>query len=569
MKKQNTLTLATILLLTAVIILTPGCIGETEEKDASKPKTRKIDETPKPTWSFKGTLTSKNDSDTHQIDLRDKPYGCLLTIETGPDLRITYPILLNSNKTPIHPNPKLWSKIETIVEGGETYHINVTHRNRYIRNEEPEYEYTLNITVYPHSTTNTSKSAVPIQIPQKIQSKLISSLDEENRSWMKDISWFKIGPVNSDGLLIINSTGTPPRSTLMIYLIENQTDLIKSGETKYPLRHPVDHGNTYYLKIGYSRRQTAPKIHPYTYPFTLNIKLVPSSPNNNPGKATPLHIPETVEGQVASTKDANWFKLDLTDQSDGDLIINISFPEDARMNNRMRMELLGENKTKILGYIEISPNWQHTFRRGGIPQTTGHYPKKEIGGGRIYYLKIHMVEKHEGIVDPPEKYKLDIKGTMVPQSVIDENPNTYKVTCNTADTATEVNTPANIKATITSENDTHWFKTDLRNYPRGGILIVTFTMPEKTEPRCGFICRQPVCFNVPRTPKDCSHYQFTVLEKDRKTEVMKGSLAPKDETAFRKIINEGKQYYFKISAPHGRYNKEETYTIDVRFHPNK
>ncbi|MCK4491868.1 MAG: hypothetical protein KAU03_04540, partial [Candidatus Altiarchaeales archaeon] len=207
MKKQNTLTLATILLLTAVIILTPGCIGETEEKDASKPKTRKIDETPKPTWSFKGTLTSKNDSDTHQIDLRDKPYGCLLTIETGPDLRITYPILLNSNKTPIHPNPKLWSKIETIVEGGETYHINVTHRNRYIRNEEPEYEYTLNITVYPHSTTNTSKSAVPIQIPQKIQSKLISSLDEENRSWMKDISWFKIGPVNSDGLLIINSTG--------------------------------------------------------------------------------------------------------------------------------------------------------------------------------------------------------------------------------------------------------------------------------------------------------------------------------------------------------------------------
>ena len=160
-------------------------------------------------------------------------------------------------------------------------------------------------------------------------------------------------------------------------------------------------------------------------------------------------------------------------------------------------------------------------------------------------------------------------GTMTPQSVADEQPNTYTLTTSTADTALSVDLPASIKGKIISEDDTYWFKTNLAGYSKEGVLTVTFTMPTKTGPSCEFVCRQPVCFNPPKKPKDCYHYKFEVFESDEETLVMSGSVAPRDETTFRDILKKEGYYYFKISAPHGRYNKEESYTIDVRFYPNE
>ncbi len=49
---------------------------------------------------------------------------------------------------------------------------------------------------------------------------------------------------------------------------------------------------------------------------------------------------------------------------------------------------------------------------------------------------------------------------------------------------------------------------------------------------------------------------------------MEGSVAPDKEGIFKDVLKKGDMYYFKISAPHGRYNKEEPYTIDVRFSPD-
>lgn len=573
MKEKSVLVFATILLFAVGLVLISGCIGETKEKKSvDESGTENIREPP--TWSFKGTLASSNDSDTYELDLRDKPFGCLLTFElTGPNPRFIHPMLLDSNETPIFQDLEsdIYQLINgVVVDGGEIYYVVIKMRgDRHYTDKK--YEYTVNIRLFPHSTGNSSDTAVPIEIPGKVESKLVSRSREKNKFTMNDVNWFKIGPVNSSGLLVIDpiDSNNPSRRfnrNIRLYLLDDKAEVIRTGVIEHGLHCPVDNGNIYYIKVEHISKSRF--LYPSSYPFSINIDLVPNSVNNDPDNAIPIHLPETVEGKVVSIKDTNWFRLDLRNYSDGDIIINISLPEGAIMANVMKMELLGENKTDIIGYVYARPLWQGTFQKG-MPRTLGYYPEKEIEGERVYYVKVYMEVVHEELIDPLEAYKLEIKGTMVPLSVMGEEPNIYTLTGNTADTAVTVNLPAHMKGRISSEDDIQWFKTDLSAYPNGGILIVTLTMPSETEPRCGFVCRQPVCFNVPYTPLDCSHYQFKVFERDKKTEVMEGSVAPKDKTIFRDVLERGGQYYFRISAPHGRYNKEESYTIDVRFYPDK
>ncbi len=157
---------------------------------------------------------------------------------------------------------------------------------------------------------------------------------------------------------------------------------------------------------------------------------------------------------------------------------------------------------------------------------------------------------------------------MVSSAVMDEIPNIYTSISNTADTAMNVKLPAKIQGWITNEKDMQWLKADLGSYVKGGILTVSLTMPTKTVPSCEFVCNQPVCFNPPQTPPDCYNYKFVILEDDKKTKIADGSVTPNSTKTFRNVLKKGGQYYFNISAPHGRYNKDETYALEVRFSPN-
>lgn len=578
MKKGNMLIFVVISFLFLGIILMSGCVGEIkEEKGVDEPVTEKIREPP--AWSFSGTLSSKNDSHTYELDLRDKISGCLLTLElAGHNPELIYLRLLDSNKTPIQ-TLELGYNMEflAVVDGGEIYQMVVETR----KDRDVPIEYTVNVRLSPHSVSNSSDTAVPVKIPGKFESKLIPRPIEEGKFMMDDINWFRIGPLDLSGLLVVDSDS--PRSSnnydqhkycvnCIIYLLDDKLEFVKDCSIGQTLYYPMDAGDVYYMKI---RRipSERPTSYIYVYPFSINIDVVPNSVNNNPGNAIPVNLLEIVEGRVASVRDVNWFKLDLGDYSDGDIIINISFPDDAVMYNRMKMELLGENKSEVIGYVYAKPDSaamsRYTAFKKNMPKASGHYPEKEIEGGKTYYIKTYIVNA-SGLIDPPTTYTLEVRGTtIVPLSVMDEEPDTYVLTSNTADSAITVNLPAQMTGRITSEDDVQWFKIDLSAYPNGGVLIVTLSMPTKTEPSCDFICRQPVCFNVPRTPPDCSHYQFEVVEGDKKTGVMKGSVAPKDEKAFRHVLERGAQYYFKVSAPNERYNKEEPYTIDVRFYPGE
>jgi hypothetical protein len=588
MKGESMLMFSVILSLVVGLTLMSGCVEETGEEGVVESLTGEVREPP--TWSFNGILPSKNDSHTYELDLRGKYSGCLLTLElAGPNPELIYLILSDSKGVPIQTLELGYNQeFLAVVGGGEIYQMVVKTREdkgRYYEEyHNPAYiEYTVNVRLSPHSVSNSSDTAVQLDLPGRFESKLIPRPVEGDRFILDDITWFRIGPLDSSGLLVVDSN-TPSRSSdsydqhrdcvvCPIYLLNDRLEVVGERRIGQPLYYPVNAGDIYYIKIRRISSTKRAELYPYAYLFGIDIDLVANSPNNNPDNALPIHLLEALEGRVVSIKDTNWFRLDLGDYSSGDIIINISLPDDAVIYDRMKMELLGENQSEVVGYVYVQSSCKDSLRQSifmrGMPKAAGYYPKNEIGGGGVYYLKVYL-ENVSGSIGPPVEYKLEARGaTIVPRSVMDEEPSIYTLTSNTADAAVTVNLPARMSGGIMSEDDVQWFKTDLNAYPGGGILVVTLTMPAETEPSCGFVCRQPVCFNVPKTPPDCSHYRFRVFEGDRKTEVVGGSAAPKDEKTFRHVLEKGAEYYFKISAPHGRYNKEEPYTIDVRFYPGE
>ncbi len=531
-----------------------------EAKDTSSASGGSTIEEPD-TWLFKDKLTSKDDSNTHKIDLRDKPLGGLLTIEHSIS---QYTLMLtDSDEMPlftqnIGAGHNINANIKNIIlDGEEIYYLIVKpYNNKY----DKDKQYVLSVKFIPHSPHNSFDTAIPIIIPGKVEGVIVSG---------KDVNWFKIGPLNSSGLIVIDSFIDGDLRNLKTRLLDDKTKVIQEKEGGWQgkviaMDAPINEGNVYYLVVEQTNKESA-----FSISFTADIDLIPESPNNNPDNASSISMPATVRGKIVSTEDVNWYKLDLRDYSDGDIIISFAVPDEMFGSKYLTLELLEENQITVVGRAAAQPKKPDAFKRGmtDMRRTTNpgtYYPEEGIEGGKIYYIKVYSNK----LYNPSEEYVFEIDpGTMVPQSVANEEPNTYTLTSRTADTAVSVNFPAQIKGKIISEEDTYWFKTNLADYSRGGVLTVTLTMPTKTEPSCEFVCRQPICFNPPSKPKNCYHYQFNVFESDKETEVLTGSVAPKGETTFREILKKGDQYYFKISAPHGRYNTEESYTIDARFYP--
>ncbi len=575
MKKTNNILLgfATILLLVAGIVLISGCIGEEKDKGVTDESgtesitdsgtdgvkedsgTESTKEQEPNTWLFKGTLTSKDDSNTYKIDLRDKPLGGMLIIEYSPGY---YTLMLtDSNEMPLFEQyMQGGGSKETknaVVDGGEIYYLVVKPWGGYEENKQGK-QHILNIEFIPHSSHNSPDTAIPLTIPGKFDGKIVSG---------KDVNYFGVGPVNTSGLLVVDFS-TDNRGNFKIELLDDKAGVIQEGkfESKQnsgTIRYPVDKGNVYYVKVG---GKISYGHVDFSFSYSINTDLTPNSINSNPDNAIPIQMSEIVEGKIVSPKDVNWFKLDLRDYSNGEIIINLGLPdgmfEKSGYMGYVTMELLEENKINIVGSAKASLKEPSTF-------------KKEIKGGNVYYIKIYTVyTEHQGyLYHPTEPYKLEVKSvTMMPRKARDEKSSTYTLASNTADTAITVNIPAHVKGKISSEDDVQWFNVDLGDYSNGGTLTVTFTMPTKTGPSCAVVCNQPVCFNLPKAPSDCYHYKFEVFESDKITKVMEGSAAPDDEIVAGDDVR-GDLYYFKISAPHGRYNTEESYTIDVRFSPDK
>ncbi len=560
MKKTKTLlTVAAILLLIAVTALVSVYIGMHigETKDTSSAGGGSTVEEPN-TWIFKDRLTSKDDSNTHKIDLRDKPLGGVLTIEYSTG-RYTL-MLTDSDEMPLFTQDigvgySSGANIKNIIlDGEEIYYLIV---KPYCNSYNEGKQYVLSVKFIPHSPHNSADAAIPVAVPGKVEGMVVSG---------KDVNWFKIGTLNSSGLLVVDSFIDGDLRNLKTRLLDDKTKVIqeKKGERQgkaISMKAPVDEGNIYYVVVEQTKKESVSSIS-----FTTDIELIPESQNSNPDNAISIGMPATVRGRIISTEDVNWYKLDLRDYSNGDMIINLAVPDEMSGSGYLTIELLEENQINVVGRASAKPKEPIAFKRGMKKWRGMFYPEKGLEGGKIYYIKIYSNK----LYNPSEEYVFEINpGTMVPQSVANEEPNTYTLASSTADTAISVNLPARIKGKILSEDDTYWFKTNLVGYSAGGVLIVTLTMPAKTEPSCEFVCRQPVCFNPPSKPKNCYHYQFEVFESDKETEIMSGSVAPKDETTFRSILKEGGYYYFKISAPHGRYNTKESYMINVRFYPNE
>ncbi len=512
------------------------------------------------TWLFKDKLTSNKDSDTYEIDLRGNPLGGLLIIEfSAPSGLGSHPYkltLLDGDKMPdpnIHITSSGGKKTQNaLVDGGEIYYVFVeTWGDRYDANNP----YIVKIEFIPNSVNNSPDTAIPLEVPGEFKGIIASG---------GDMNYLKVGPVDTSGLLVVESS-TDNERDFEIKLLDDKGKVVQEY-MKQSIRYAVDQGKTYYIKAGSSY-----KTLDQSFSYRLDVNLIPNSVNSNPEDAIPVNMTGTVKGTIVSTGDSNWFKLDLRGYSDGDIIINFAVPEELFDYNgypggggSYLMELLDENKINVVGRAMASPKKPTAFKRG-MKQVIGiSYPEEGIEGGKIYYMRVYSDRNYH----PAEEYRLEIKSdTMVPSSVVNERPNRYVLKGNTADTAVSVNLPAHLEGRIISEDDVHWFKADLSSYSGGGVLTVNFTMPSKTTPGCEFICKQPVCFNPPQAPPDCYHYQFEVFGGDKITKVLGNSVAPDDNILSREVLKKGDVYYFKISASHGRYNGDEPYLVDVRFHP--
>jgi hypothetical protein len=120
-------------------------------------------------------------------------------------------------------------------------------------------------------------------------------------------------------------------------------------------------------------------------------------------------------------------------------------------------------------------------------------------------------------------------------------------TNSTADKATPIKAPVEIKSNMVSEKDQNWFALDLNQYPNGGLLSVTFTGPQKVE--------------------QGGPYSLLINDTDKTTKLTSTYVYEASKESLELTIKKGGIYYLRVYSDDG-YNRTAPYTLNLGWTPN-